>query len=144
PAPTPAPAPPGSAPAPGVAATLGAHHWRLETAVAADGSRIDALFANPDAALQLDFAEGRVSIANACNAMGGEFNLDADILAIGPMAGTKRACATPLMDMEREAQTRLAGRHALTLEDGQAPRLSLANGLGDRLDFVGERRTPAR
>src|SRR5690606_6394741 len=106
-------------------------------ATAADGNRIDALFANTDAALQLDFADGRVSISNACNRMGGDFTLDADAIAVGTMMSTEMACAEPLMAMEREAHTRLSGRHVLALEDGEPPRLVLTNGLGDHLAFVG-------
>lgn len=137
PAPATAPAAPGKAPAPDLAATLGAYHWQLDAATAADGSRIDALFANTDAALQLDFSDGRVAISNACNRMGGDFNLGADTLAIGTMMSTEMACAEPLMAMEREAHTRLSGSHALALEDGTPPRLALTNGLGDRLVFTG-------
>lgn len=133
----PAPAAPGTAPAPAVANTLGAYHWRLDAATAADGSRIDALFGNDDAPLQLDFANGRMSVSNACNHMGADFNLEADAIAFGPMVSTEMACAEPLMAMEREAHTRLAGEHALALQAGEPPRLELANPLGDRLAFVG-------
>lgn len=137
PAPAAAPAAPGTTPAPDRAATLGAYHWQLDAATVADGSRIDALFANTDAALQLDFTDGRVSISNACNRMGGDFRLDADSIAVGPMMSTEMACAEPLMAMEREAHARLSGRHALALDAGAPPRLALTNGLGDRLVFVG-------
>lgn len=137
PAPATAPAAPGTTPAPDLAATLGAYHWQLDAATAADGSRIDALFANTDAALQLDFSDGRVSVSNACNRMGGDFNLDADTIAVGTMMSTEMACAEPLMAMEREAHTRLSGSHALALDGAEPPRLSLANGLGDRLVFIG-------
>ncbi|MGY1459440.1 DUF4377 domain-containing protein [Luteimonas sp. A534] len=137
PSPAAAPAAPGTAPAPDLAAMLGAHHWQLDAATAADGSRIDALFANTDAALQLDFADGRISVSNACNRMGGDFNLEADAVAFGPMVSTQMACAEPLMAMEREAHTRLSGSHALALDGGEPPRLALTNGLGDRLVFIG-------
>ncbi|GGK16317.1 META and DUF4377 domain-containing protein [Luteimonas terricola] len=137
PAPAAAPAAPGTTPAPDVAATLGAYHWQLDAATAADGSRIDALSGNPDAPLQLDFADGRVSVSNACNRMGAGFTLEADALTLAPMVSTEMACAEPLMAMEREAHTRLSGSHALTLEAGDPPRLELSNGLGDHLAFVG-------
>lgn len=137
PAPSTAPAAPGTTPAPGLAATLGAYHWQLDAASAADGSRIDALFANADAPLQLDFTDGRVSISNACNRMGGDFNLGAGSMSVGPMMSTEMACAEPLMAMEREAHTRLSGNHGLAVDDGAPPRLALTNGLGDRLVFIG-------
>ena len=132
-----APSPPGHLPAPGASATLTAHHWQLESATAADGSPIDALAANPDAPLQLDFADGRVSVSNACNRMGGDYSLDADALGFGPMVSTEMACAEPLMAMEREAHTRLAGEHSFTIEAGEPPRLRLLNPLGDTLVFSG-------
>ncbi|MEN1958709.1 META and DUF4377 domain-containing protein [Luteimonas changyuni] len=137
PASEPAPAPPGHAPVPDVAATLGGYHWQLDSATAADGARIDALFANAEAPLQLDFADGRVSVANACNGMGADFNLAAGELTLGPMISTQMACAEPLMAMEREAHTRLAGSHALDVEAGEPPRLQLVNALGDTLAFTG-------
>ena len=132
-----APSPPGRAPAPDLSATLAGHHWRLESASAADGGRIDALSGNPDAPLELDFRDGRVSVSNACNAMGADFTLDAGELGLGPMISTQRACAEPLMAMEREAHTRLAGRHQVELEPGESPRLRLVNALGDTLVFSG-------
>lgn len=132
-----APSPPGHLPAPEASATLAAHHWRLESATAADGAALDALAANPDAPLQLDFSEGRVSVSNACNRMGAEFNLDAGQLGFGPMVSTEMACAEPLMAMEREAHTRLAGEHRYTLEAGEPPRLRLVNPHGDTLVFTG-------
>jgi len=119
------------------AATLGAYHWQLDAATAADGSRIDALSANPDAPLQLDFRDGRLSVSNACNAMGADYSFEAGDITFGPMVSTQMACPEPLMSMEREAQTRLAGSHALRLESGEPPRLELVNGLGDRLAFIG-------
>ena len=132
-----APSPPGRPPAPDLSATLAGHHWRLESASAADGGRIGALSGNPDAPLQLDFGDGRVSVTNACNAMSADFTLDAGELVLGPMASTRRACAGPLMAMEREAHARLAGSHQLHLEPGDPPRLRLVNARGDTLVFGG-------
>ena len=47
-----APAAPADAPA------LSANHWRLTDAKNAQGQRIDALFANADKPVQLDFIDG--------------------------------------------------------------------------------------
>jgi heat shock protein HslJ len=132
-----APATPGATPDPALAAALAAHPWHLASATAADGGRIDALFANAEAPLQLEFVDGRVSVTNACNSMSGDFTLEAGQVTFAPMVGTQMACAEPLMAMEREANTRLAGSHALALQSGDPPRLELANGLGDRLVFRG-------
>lgn len=133
-----APAPPGADPAPAAtAATLDAYHWQLDAATAADGSALDALSGNPDAPLQLDFLHDRVSVTNACNAMGADYTLEAGEVSFGPMVSTQMACGESLMAMEREAHTRLAGSHAMTLESGEPPRMVLTNGLGDTLVFIG-------
>ena len=76
-------------------------------------------------------------MSNACNAMGADFTLDAGELGLGPMISTQMACPEPLMAMEREAHTRLAGRHQVQLEPGEPPRLRLVNALGDTLVFSG-------
>src|SRR5690606_12517871 len=45
------------------AAALAASHWRLTAATDAAGQRIDALLPDPARPLQLDFADGRVSVS---------------------------------------------------------------------------------
>lgn len=132
-----APSAAGREPAPQLSGTLDAYRWRLDSATTGDGRRIDALFANTDAPLQLEFADGRVVVTNACNRMAGPITLDAASLTIEPMTATEMACDGPLMDMEREANTRLSGRHEVSLEPGDAPRLRLVNGRGDTLVFRG-------
>ena len=131
-----APATP-AAPAADAATTLTGHHWRLDAATAANGSRIDALFANPDAPLQLDFIDGRVSVSNACNRMGADYTLAEAGIGFGMMISTMMACPDPLMAMEREAHARLAGDHGFSLAAGDPPRMELVNAQGDRLAFVG-------
>lgn len=127
-----------AAPAAGAAEALPRYHWRLVEANDAQGQRIDGLFANPDKPLQLDFADGRVSVGNACNRMGGGFTLDGAQLEVGQMAGTMMACPDEaLMTMEREAGQRLAGTHAVAFAEGDAPRLTLTNAGGDVLVFEG-------
>lgn len=140
PAPGPAAEAPATAPA-GVPtdamATLGAYHWQLDAATDAAGARIDALFNNPDAPLQLDFVQARVSVSGACNHMGGSYRLEDGRIEFSPMAITQMACADPLMAMEREAGARLAGSHGLSLQDGDPPRLELAAADGSLLAFIG-------
>lgn len=145
-APHDAPAPPPAAhatageatSAPAAADALPAYHWHLDAATAADGSRIDALFANPDKPLQLDFADGRIAVGNTCNRMGGDAKVDDGKLAIGQMVSTQMACAdAALMAMEHEAGTRLPGSHAVSVAGGDPPRLELVNGAGDTLAFIG-------
>ena len=121
------------------AASLSTHYWQLADAKAADGTRIDALFVQADKPLQLDFADGRIAVANACNRMGGGYSLEGESLTIVRMASTMMACADPkLMALDGEIGKRLEGASKLTLLTGDTPTLTLANGAGDTLVFAGE------
>lgn len=133
---------PASAAAPAASdanAQLGRYHWQLRDATDANGKRIDALFVQADKPLQLDFADGRVGVANACNRMGGGYSLEGESLTVARMASTMMACADPkLMALDGEIGKRLEGASKLTLLTGDTPTLTLANGAGDTLVFAGE------
>ena len=73
-------------------ASLPGYHWQLTDAKGADGKRIDGLFVRADSPVQLDFADGRVSVSNTCNRMSGGYTLEADKLTFTPMASTMMAC----------------------------------------------------
>lgn len=137
--PTPeAPAAPVTPAAPALAAELPRYHWRLQEARAADGSRIEALFARADAPVQFDFDKGRLAVSNTCNRMGGSYALAADTLTVGRMASTMMACAEPtLMALDGEVGKRLEGALSLALAAGDAPALTLRNAAGDTLVFAG-------
>lgn len=120
-------------------AALPRHHWALRDATDASGRRIDALFARADAPITLDFKDGRVSVRNACNHMGGEYALAGDTLTVASMQSTLMACADPkLMALDREAGGRLEGAMRAALQPGQPPRLTLTTTGGDVLTFEGE------
>ena len=133
---------PASAAAPAASdanAQLGRYHWRLRDATDANGKRIDALFVQADKPLQLDFADGHIAVANACNRMGGGYSLEGESLTVARMASTMMACADPkLMALDGEIGKRLEGASKLTLLTGDTPTLTLANGAGDTLVFAGE------
>lgn len=132
------PAAPVAPAAPELAAELPRFHWRLQEANAADGSRIDALFARADKPVQLDFDKGRLAVSNTCNRMGGSYALAAGTLTVGRMASTKMACADPkLMALDDEVGKRLEGALSLSLVAGETPRLTLGNAGGERLVFAG-------
>jgi heat shock protein HslJ len=118
---------------------LARYRWQLSEAIASDGQRIDALFARADQPLQLDFADGRLSVSNACNRMGGSYEIADGRLKLGPMMQTKMACTNPaLMALDAAVSARLQGESVLQLQaDGESPRLSLLATNGDRLVFVG-------
>lgn len=122
---------------------LPAYHWQLQSATAADGSLIDALFPDADKPIQLDFAEGRISISNVCNRMNGGYRIDGTSLQIDRMAATKKACLGPLMAAESAVSARFnASTLTFELSNGTPPLLNLTTALGDTLNFQG-RATPA-
>ncbi|MEF9978392.1 MAG: META and DUF4377 domain-containing protein [Thermomonas sp.] len=132
------PAPPVAPAAPELAAELPRFHWRLQDATAADGSRIEALFARADVPVQLDFDKGRLAVSNTCNRMGGSYALAAGTLTVGRMASTMMACTdAKLMALDGEVGKRLEGALSLALAAGAAPSLTLGNAAGDSLVFVG-------
>lgn len=118
---------------------LGRHHWQLDEANDRDGQRIDALFVRIGQPLQLDFSDGRLSVGNTCNRMGGSYEIVAGRLELGPMMQTKRACVDPaLMALDAAVGAFLQGEPALDLkDDGESPRLTLLAANGDRLVFAG-------
>ncbi|MGY1411146.1 DUF4377 domain-containing protein [Luteimonas sp. A611] len=138
PADTPPPPAAATAPAPALdAAALAASHWRLTDAADAAGQRIDALLPDPAKPLQLDFADGRVSISGGCNQMNGGYTLSGDRFEVGALAQTKMFCGGgALMATDEAIGARLAG--AGTLVAGENDTLVLTTAGGDRLVFTGE------
>ena len=140
PAPAPAlqqatPAPPGALE---TTLRLIRHHWRLVAAVDAGGHRIDALFARPEAPLQLDFNASLVSVGNACNVLSAHHTVAVDSLTIAAFASSMRACPDPaLAALDGAVANRLQGRLAMQLDAGTPPRLVLVNAAGDTLTFAG-------
>ncbi|KRF01856.1 hypothetical protein ASG87_10125 [Frateuria sp. Soil773] len=122
------------------AALLGRYHWQLNEATGSDGKRIDALFARPDKPVQLDFADGRVSVSNTCNHMGGGYRIEGDRLQVESMMHTLMACSEPgVSALDGAIGDRLQGHPKLSLHDaGDAPRLSLLTDGGDTLVFTGQ------
>jgi heat shock protein HslJ len=121
---------------PAAAPALSANHWRLTDASNAQGQRIDALFANADKPVQLDFAEGRVGVSNTCNRMGGAYTVSGDALKFDRMISTMMACTdAKVMALDQEVGKRLEGSvkfaHA-------GDTLTLTTAAGDVLTFTGE------
>lgn len=118
---------------------LGRYHWRLQDATDANGQRIDTLFVRKAKPLQLDFAKGRIGVANACNRMGGGYSLEGESLTVARMASTMMACSDPrLMALDGEIGKRIEGASKLKLVAGNPPTLALTNAAGDQLVFAGE------
>ncbi|KAF1687054.1 hypothetical protein B1992_06195 [Pseudoxanthomonas broegbernensis] len=119
---------------------LPAYHWRLAEASDATGARIDPLFVRADRPVQLDFADGRLSVSNACNHIGGGYRLENGHLTVDRMASTLMACADPaLAALDGEVSRRLEGRLALAVDPAtDPPRLALTTAADERLVFNGE------
>lgn len=143
PAPTPAPAT--AAAANDLAAQLPRFHWRLAEATDGGGRKIAALFTGGEP-IQLDFADGRVSVDRLCNRMGGGFTLQGDKLGFGQLASTMMACTDPARTaQERTASTLLAGEYTAVLAaDAVPPTLALTGKDGTRLLFQGEETAESR
>ncbi|KRG81182.1 hypothetical protein ABB34_14090 [Stenotrophomonas daejeonensis] len=126
-----------TAPAAIDAGLLAANHWQLDDASDGSGARIDALFVRADKPVTLDFGDGRLSVANTCNRMGGSYGLSGDTLTVAPMASTMMACADDaLMALDQAAGSRLEG--TLKVQQLDATTLVLATAGGDVLRFRGE------
>ncbi|WP_202842699.1 META and DUF4377 domain-containing protein [Luteimonas saliphila] len=118
------------------AQALAASGWQLDSAVDRAGQRIDALFPAPDRHLQLEFADGRVSVSGGCNRMSGDYTLAGDRLAVGPLGRTKMFCGGgALMAADDAIAARLSAGG--TLASGGDGTLVLTTDAGDRLGFSG-------
>lgn len=137
PQPAAAPATDAATPMP-AADRLDAWHWHLAEAADAEGSRIQALFGNPEQPLQLDFSEGRVSVSGGCNRLGGGYALDGELLRVDQLAQTQMACPQPLMDQDAAIAALLQDELVLATQDTDPPRLELTAADGSLLTFTGE------
>lgn len=125
---------------------LGSRHWRLAQATDAQGARIEALFARADKPLQLDFNAGSLHVSNACNGIGGSYQVTDGKLVVGAMRHTMMACANPALNqLDHEISERLRENPAITVTvRGIAPQLELRTARGDTLDFTGIPAQPAQ
>lgn len=116
---------------------LAANHWLLDNATDSNGARIDALFAQADKPLTLDFQDGRVSVSNTCNRINGGFSAEGDTLTVSALASTMMACTdAKLMELDRAVGERIEGTLKVQKLDANALTLQTAN--GDVLHFNAE------
>jgi heat shock protein HslJ len=78
-------------------------------------------------------SEGRVSGYTGCNLLQGAWKLDGDVVRVGPLVTTKRACAGPEQAIERRVVAALNEQSRITREAG---RLVITTSSGERLEFV--------
>lgn len=115
-----------------VAPALEGTRWTLATAVAADGSVIDALVKKPGKPISISFQQDRIGIAEACNGMGGQYRLDGTTLTVPMLISTKMACEAPLMAAEGEVGRQFQGKMTAELQGDQ---LVLKTAAGATLTF---------
>lgn len=131
-----------AAPAPTTpdAGALEAYYWRLDSAVDGRGQRIETLFVRSEAPVQLQFAQGRISVSNTCNRMAGSYAIAGARLEFGQLMSTMMACSNEaLMQLDQQIGARLAGSMSFTIESANgAQRLTLTSSAGDVLGFAGE------
>ncbi|KAF1719508.1 META and DUF4377 domain-containing protein [Pseudoxanthomonas wuyuanensis] len=125
--------------APADASLLPKYHWRLSGAADAEGRRIDTLFVRAEQPVQLDFAQGRLGIANTCNRIGGGYAIDGTQLKIEQLSSTLMACAdNALTTLDQEVSKRLEGTLSFAIQPANGmPQLTLTNSQGDVLAFTG-------
>lgn len=128
----------GAAAPPPADQSLEAWHWRLAQAVDPDGNRIDALFAEPDRPLLLDFSHGRISVAGGCNRIGGGYRREGAMLRVEQLMQTRMACAQELMVQDATIVGLLDGELELAIHADAPPTLELSAADGTRLTFTGE------
>lgn len=116
------------------------YHWQLHDAVDNSGKRLDALFGLPDRPLQLDFADGRLRVLNACNRIGGSYLVVEDHLQVSQMMHTMMACRDrTLMQRESTIDAVLHSTPTLILSnEGNTPLLTLTADDGQTLTFTGK------
>ncbi|GAA0890036.1 META and DUF4377 domain-containing protein [Rhodanobacter soli] len=121
--------------------TLARYHWRLHDAVDAGNQRLDALFGATDKPpLQLDFTTDRLSVHNACNAIGGGYRIVDGHLVVSSLQQTMMACTDATL-MQRETTIKAVLRDRPTLivsTPDDTPLLTLAAASGQTLTFAGQ------
>jgi heat shock protein HslJ len=77
--------------------SLEGRRWTLDTIVTGEVASHGASYAKA----YLEFADGRVTGSAGCNAVRGPATISGDTIAFGPIARTRKACATDVNAIER-------------------------------------------
>ena len=78
--------------------------------------------------------EGRISGFSGCNTYTGQYDVTDDILSVGPLASTRKACLSP--DLQTQEQTYLQDLQAVRSFSVAGTQLILITQAGKRLVFV--------
>lgn len=108
---------------------LTGHTWSLVEATDADGRLDTALTGGERPPIELSFHPDRLGVRNACNGMGGDYQLKGNTLEVGNLMQTMMACEPALMAREDAIKQRL--QQPLQVQfDETGNRLTLRNGVG--------------
>jgi heat shock protein HslJ len=105
---------------PVIAGTLAGGPWLVEDVNG--GGVIDA------ARLDLTFAENRVSGKSGCNSYGGAWRQDGATIKLGPLMGTRMACAPALMVLEGKFLAALEAATTVVFDKSGAALLKAPDG----------------
>jgi heat shock protein HslJ len=126
---------------PALVRALQDHVWTLQSATDAEGRAIDAVQV-PGHPFVLRFEGARAGLRGGCNQMMGSWRLSArNQLRFGQLAGTMKACETPLMNADRQMSALLTQPLRAGVQPGDSPVLRLESASRQVLSFSG-RRTP--
>ena len=88
-----------------------------------------------DTPLTVSFAaDGRVGGSGGCNTFMGRYSVDDQEVSVGPLAGTRRACATP--ELQAQEQRFLQDLQGVTRLEVSGSQLTLITRDGKRLQFA--------
>ena len=115
------------------------HTWTLQSATDAEGRAIDAVQV-PGQPFVLRFEGSRVSLRGGCNQMMGSWRLSPrNELRFSQLAGTMKACETPLMNADRQMSALLSQPLQARVQSGDTPVLRLESTAKQVLNFSGQR-----
>ncbi len=116
---------------------LNSYFWQLIDAKDAKDKTIDALILK-DKPIELRFDNGNISIANACNRMGGAFTFVYNVLTVKPLIATKMMCQDELNQAEQAISSRIVGKQSVIFsQQDESPIITLSNAVQDKLVFKG-------
>jgi heat shock protein HslJ len=96
------------------------------------------LFPRTDRRFVMEFMADRMAVSGGCNGLGGNYRtLDAGMLEVGPLMGTRKGCEAPLMEADKAISALLAQPLQLLLAAGSPPVLRLVSSQGQTLVWTG-------
>ena len=123
---------------PAVVRVLQSHTWTLQSATEASGQPVEGLIV-ADQAFVMRFQDARLSVQGGCNTMNGSWRLNPqNLLTIGRLASTMKACDAALMKADATLSSLLPQPLNVELQPGDKPTLRLVSPTQQALVFSGQ------